>query len=783
MMTMMRLQRTQFLPPCGLLLLRLGRPRPSAVCACVPQQGTYLHSVIITSRPALPPSFIANKGVGPRRSGTAGAFGGRIWALVVPIDAAGQKAKSGSPKGKRQQDMQSRGSSTRVRRSSRLASKGPTPPSTAPGGSAASVTDPISEDVRDTKVGVARPATQRAPRRLPRRARGEKDDQSDNAGKRDKKRKERPERDAPNAAAASVKPARNRVRSDNRQFASLVIVPPTWDKWLDSRDAVADEPETIENDAGINGLPDELLWAILGDAMNPLWCWVMARACTRWRGIVFAWAMAKTRTRDPDLLFLCKPLTTSLMYDVICSDNMAMAVWLRDKCGCPMGPWAFDAAGETQDYPRWVRWLRAARVPCPWSRDAMVKAAGPEHGFALIAWMRAQDPPCPWHPQVCREAAVSDAATLDRLMRAHPASHRPEPIVCDLTGMGQSQVDGSDGGGVSILGPSDGCALSRGEEGDDDVVAAARRCICRGDAVPRLGTSQAYAKQRPEKKTVERRQKLQARVPRHITLEEMTKLVTPQEYVPPMLSWLRAHDPPCPWDEETPRAVAWCASPADKVVLRWLREQDPPCPWDDDTTGALAWCGAGDTLAWALDNGAPCTARVPSNAASGAHMHVLEMLLERYGDARTKEGRALWTERVSESATLSREPRATLEWLRERAHCPWSAVVCDTLARHGRLETLKWCKANGCPWWRSSVCFAAATFADGTVLDWLCTHEDIVPARDLQEAAVAAIRRNDPAALAAICVRVTPMLDWTALRGMAETFKRARILAWLCGSQ
>ena len=41
-----------------------------------------------------------------------------------------------------------------------------------------------------------------------------------------------------------------------------------------------------------------------------------------------------------------------------------------------------------------------------------------------------------------------------------------------------------------------------------------------------------------------------------------------------VLQWLRAQDPPCPWDERT----CACAAEAGNVdVLQWLRAQDPPC--------------------------------------------------------------------------------------------------------------------------------------------------------------------------------------------------------------
>ena len=66
---------------------------------------------------------------------------------------------------------------------------------------------------------------------------------------------------------------------------------------------------------------------------------------------------------------------------------------------------------------------------------------------------------------------------------------------------------------------------------------------------------------------------------------------------------LRAHDPPCPWDEWT------CANAAiggHLHVLQWLRSQDPPCPWDEETCSGAATGGHLDVLQWARSQVPPC---------------------------------------------------------------------------------------------------------------------------------------------------------------------------------
>jgi hypothetical protein len=46
-----------------------------------------------------------------------------------------------------------------------------------------------------------------------------------------------------------------------------------------------------------------------------------------------------------------------------------------------------------------------------------------------------------------------------------------------------------------------------------------------------------------------------------------------------LLQWMRAQEPPCPWNED---ACIYAANGGHLEVLQWLRAQHPPCPWDID---------------------------------------------------------------------------------------------------------------------------------------------------------------------------------------------------------
>ena len=91
----------------------------------------------------------------------------------------------------------------------------------------------------------------------------------------------------------------------------------------------------------------------------------------------------------------------------------------------------------------------------------------------------------------------------------------------------------------------------------------------------------------------------------------------------PVLQWLRAQDPPCPWDERT------CSSAAEGGhlhILQWLRAQDPPCPWDNWSCARAANGGHLHMLQWLRAQDPPCPwdEETFMYAADKDHVHVLD---------------------------------------------------------------------------------------------------------------------------------------------------------------
>ncbi len=69
------------------------------------------------------------------------------------------------------------------------------------------------------------------------------------------------------------------------------------------------------------------------------------------------------------------------------------------------------------------------------------------------------------------------------------------------------------------------------------------------------------------------------------------------------LKWLRAQDPPCPWNEHT---CLYAAQGGQLETLRWRRCQVPPCAWDKYTCRYATRGGHLEVLKWLRVQDPPC---------------------------------------------------------------------------------------------------------------------------------------------------------------------------------
>ncbi len=96
-----------------------------------------------------------------------------------------------------------------------------------------------------------------------------------------------------------------------------------------------------------------------------------------------------------------------------------------------------------------------------------------------------------------------------------------------------------------------------------------------------------------------------------------------------MLGWLRGQNPPCPWDV----LVTQGAASNDIKTLQWLRAQDPPCPWGTSTCAAAAMRGKLDALIWLRGQDPPCpwNQSCAKYAARRPDVTIMRWLLDNQG--------------------------------------------------------------------------------------------------------------------------------------------------------
>jgi hypothetical protein len=119
-----------------------------------------------------------------------------------------------------------------------------------------------------------------------------------------------------------------------------------------------------------------------------------------------------------------------------------------------------------------------------------------------------------------------------------------------------------------------------------------------------------------------------------------------------VLRWLRAQDPPCPWDELT---CSTAASDGHMDVLRWLRAQEPPCPWNQLSCVMAAIGGRLDVLRWLRAQDPPC----PWDKA------VCRDVAARHADV------AAW---IDEQASAGGGVAHSLVWCRTLALLSWACL-------------------------------------------------------------------------------------------------------------
>ena len=164
------------------------------------------------------------------------------------------------------------------------------------------------------------------------------------------------------------------------------------------------------------------------------------------------------------------------------------------------------------------------------------------------------------------------------------------------------------------------------------------------------------------------------------------------------------------------------AGAGDLRHVQWLRAQDPPCPWDEYTCEYAALGGHLEVLKWLRTQDHPWRSnmRMYEAAAERGHLEVLMWLREQ-------DPQCPWSMRMCESAA-ERGHLKVLQWLRvQEPPCPYDpprpypwddGYICECAARGGHMEMLKWLCAQDFPL-NESTCAGAAYGGHLQVLMWL----------------------------------------------------------------
>lgn len=158
-----------------------------------------------------------------------------------------------------------------------------------------------------------------------------------------------------------------------------------------------------------------------------------------------------------------------------------------------------------------------------------------------------------------------------------------------------------------------------------------------------------------------------------------------------VVRWMRANG--CSWGRSVCHKAA---SGGHFEMLKWCRANGRP--WE--TTRPFwrrSFKGSVEMMVWATENGCPWMSNpsdfqtICEQSAAGGNVELLKWC-QTHG--------ALPSTRVSLSAARNRRIHV-LEWLRAEGNTSdvWAdGSLCEAAASSGSLDTIKWCRDNGCPW-------------------------------------------------------------------------------------
>jgi hypothetical protein len=183
--------------------------------------------------------------------------------------------------------------------------------------------------------------------------------------------------------------------------------------------------------------------------------------------------------------------------------------------------------------------------------------------------------------------------------------------------------------------------------------------------------------------------------------------------------WLS--EPQCP----KPATLSYNAAISGSIsMLKWLRAESW-CIFDKNTCACAAMGGQLAALQHLRSEGCAWLRHdMPRYAARSGSVQVVEWLRQQQGI--TIDARAM-------SVAAGAGQFGMCEHLRSIG-CEWHDGICDVVAAHGRVDSLRWLRTNGCPCNVRRVCIAAATHGFTDILDYLINDGEALNAGLLTDA-------------------------------------------------
>jgi hypothetical protein len=159
-------------------------------------------------------------------------------------------------------------------------------------------------------------------------------------------------------------------------------------------------------------------------------------------------------------------------------------------------------------------------------------------------------------------------------------------------------------------------------------------------------------------------------------------------------------------------------------MLKWLKTKKW-CHFTKCTCAAAAEAGHLAALRYLHSESRSWDAKYIANcAASSGSIEVVDWL-------RLQQGFQMSADMVSWAAGSGQI--AMITHLRSLG-CEWDEYACTQAVPRGRLDTLRWLREQGCPWFADAICFEAAALGRTDTLDYIIEQGEVLSAAVLTQA-------------------------------------------------